>query len=55
MEVFLNHLDCEMNNINNIFALPKSLALKEQNIKYHEMLPKGGYMKNIGLTKSTEK
>ena len=36
------------------YAHPKSLTLKEQSIKYHEMLPKGGYMKNIGLTKTTE-
>ena len=55
VEVFLNHVDCEINNINNTFAHPKSLTLKEQNIKYQGMLPEGGYMKNIGLTKTNQK
>ena len=32
----LNHLECEVNNINNIFAHPKPLTMTEQNIKHHE-------------------
>ena len=30
VEVFLNHLECEVSNINNIFAHPKPLIMKEQ-------------------------
>ena len=30
VEVFLNHLECEVNNINNIFAHPTPLTMNEQ-------------------------
>ena len=36
VQVFLNHLDCEVHNINNMFAHPKPLTMTEQNIKDHE-------------------
>ena len=36
VEVFLNHLECEVSNINNIFAHPKPLIMTEQNIKDYE-------------------
>ena len=36
VEVFLNHLECEISNINNIFAHPKPLIMTEQNIKDYE-------------------
>ena len=36
IEVFLNHLECEVSNINNIFAHPKPLIMTEQNIKDYE-------------------
>ena len=31
VEVFFNHLECEVNNINNIFANPKPLTMTEKN------------------------
>ena len=31
VEVFLNHLECKVSNINNIFANPKPLIMTEQN------------------------
>ena len=31
VEVFLNHLESEVSNINNIFALPKPLVMTEEN------------------------
>ena len=30
VEVLLNHLECEVSNINNIFAHPKPLIMKER-------------------------
>ena len=36
VEVFLNHIECEVSNINNIFAHPKPLIKTEQNIKDYE-------------------
>ena len=33
VKVFLNHLECEVNNINNVFSHPKPLTMTEQNIK----------------------
>ena len=45
VEVFLNHFDCEVNNINNMFAHPKPLTMTEQNIKYKRLL-NVGYVNN---------
>ena len=36
VEVFVNHLECEVSKINNIFAHPKPLIMTEQNIKDYE-------------------
>ena len=36
VEVFLNHLECEVSKINNTFAHLKPLIMTEQNIKDHE-------------------
>ena len=36
VETFLNHLECEVNNINNIFRHPKPLLMTEQNIQDYE-------------------
>ena len=35
-EVFLNHLECEVENINNIFKHPKPLIITEQNIQDYD-------------------
>ena len=36
VEGFLNHIECEVSNINNIFAHHKPLIMTEQNIKDYE-------------------
>ena len=36
IEVFLNHLECVVSNINNIFAHPKPLVLTEKNKRNYE-------------------
>ena len=40
IEVFLNHFECELSNINNIFAHPKPLIMTEQNTKDYEKATK---------------
>ena len=36
VETFINHLECEVNNINNIFRHPKPIIMTEQNIQDYE-------------------
>ena len=35
VEIFINHLECEVSNINNIFAHPKPITMTEQETKDH--------------------
>ena len=44
VKVFLNHLGCEIHNINNMFAHPKPLTMAEKNIKTMKMLLNVGYV-----------
>ena len=35
VEIFINHLECEVSNINNSFAHPKPITMTEQETKDH--------------------
>ena len=35
VEIFINHLECKVSNINNIFAHPKPITMTEQETKDH--------------------
>ena len=40
IEVFLNHLECELSNIDNIFAHPKPVVMTEKNKTGYEKATK---------------